>query len=97
MNMTVTVKHVSAFEFGRGVALGSDARGLNKKTIATEAIRQLEMMRQMFQEDNWNGNQVKYHANSGNNYLASVKAAGLDIPEWVSRNAGFLRAQGWRW
>jgi hypothetical protein len=73
------------------------ARGLNKSTIAKEALRQLEGMREMFQESNWDGNQVKYHARSGENYLNSVKEGGLPIPDWVEKNKAYLRVQGWRW
>ena len=60
-----------------------------------EALRQIEMMREMLQEDNWRG--ASFHSNSANNYLRSISAGGMVAPEWLDRNAGFLRAQGWRW
>lgn len=68
---------------------------MRKSTIAKEALRQIEMMREMLAEDNWRG--TSFHANSACNYLASIKAGGLQIPAWVEKDAGHLRAQGWRW
>lgn len=74
-----------------------DARGPNKSTIAKEAVRQLNGIGEMLKEDNWNGLATKYHGNSANNYMKAIKEGGETIPDWVEKNVGFLKAQGWRW
>lgn len=68
-----------------------DARGLNKSTIGKEAVRQLQMMAEMLAENNWAG--ADYHANSANNYMKSLEAAGMqsELPEIIKRNANHLR------
>ena len=72
-----------------------DDAGPQKKTVAREAVRQLNYIGEMIRENNWEG--TNYHSNSANNYMRSITAGGEQIPSWVSKNAGFLKAQGWRW
>lgn len=69
--------------------------GPNKKTVAKEAVRQLNFIGEMLRENNWEG--TKYHSNSANNYLQSIINGGEQIPEWVNKNASWLKSQGWRW
>ena len=68
---------------------------MRKLTVGKEALRQIEMMREMLKEDNWRG--TSYHANSASNYLSAICAANLEIPAWIEKDRGHLRAQGWRW
>ncbi len=64
---------------------------LRKTTIAKEALRQLEGIRELAKEErSW-----AHHANSANNYMKAVVAVGWPLPEWIIRDWRFLRTQGW--
>lgn len=68
---------------------------MRKSTIAKEAGRQLAFLGEMLKEDNWNGNAVKFHANSASNYIKSIREGGLELPPFVNTNRNFLKAMGW--
>lgn len=70
---------------------------LRKATIAKEALRQLGGIVDMLRETgNWDIRGVEFHAHSANNYIKAIRAAGMDLPEIVTRNAKFLHVHGWR-
>lgn len=71
--------------------------GLSKKTIAKEAVRQLNGIYDLLKENNFNGASANLHSNSANRYMASIIAGGEQLPEWLNRNKGYLQAHGWRW
>jgi len=68
---------------------------LSKKTIGKEALRQLAGIYELLRDANMSN--AGFHAQSANNYIRSVQAAGFELPEWIERNRGFLRANNWRW
>jgi hypothetical protein len=70
---------------------------LRKSTIAKEAVRQLEGIHGILQDDNCGGHCAEFHSNSANNYIKAIKAGGEQLPDWIERNAGYLKAHGWRW